>query len=207
MIRVVTTVSLVAILILVLYLPSAYPPDRFIGQLRTELELTNEFWGQGAAARSLARVLDLQAAATQASPASSLASAPAPNSVNLAVAMQMSEVHSRLFDNEYFRSIESLFALATYRFSMFMEGLPFLLVFLAAALIDGFVTRVVKSKEFLQHDPEMVALHVCAGILTACATIVAFVVPVTVPPSAFCIAPPALSAFTSRAIANFHRRG
>jgi hypothetical protein len=207
MIRVVATVSLVAILILVLYLPSAYPPDRFISQLRAEHELTNEFWGQGAGTRTLARMLDLQAAATQTGPAPSLASSPAPDSVNLAVAKQMSEVHSRLFDNEYFRSIESLFALATYRFSMFMEGLPFLLMFLAAALIDGFVTRIVKSKEFLQHDPEMFALHVCAGILTACATIVAFVVPFTVPPFVFCIAPPALSVFTSRAIANFHRRG
>ncbi|MDB5924567.1 MAG: hypothetical protein JWN13_3503 [Betaproteobacteria bacterium] len=207
MIRVVTTVSLVANLILVLYLPSAYPPDRFIGQLRAEYELTNEFWGQGAGTRTLARMLDLQAATRQISPAPPLASSPPPNSVNLAVATQMSEVNSRLFDNEYFRSTESLFALATYRFSMLMEGLPFLWVFLAAALFDGLVMRIVKSKEFLRHDPEIFALQVCAGILTACATIVAFVLPVAVPAPSFCLVPLALSVFTNRAIANFHRRG
>ena len=36
MIRVVAVISLVCLLVLVLYLPSAYPPERFLAQLRME---------------------------------------------------------------------------------------------------------------------------------------------------------------------------
>ena len=206
MIRIITLGSLLSLLILVLYLPSAYPPEHFMSRLRAEHELASDFWGREAGARVLARMLDLQASAKEAGPVASLSSAPAPGGVGSAVARQMSEVNSRLFRNEYFKSIDSLFALATYRFCVFAEGLPFLLVFLAAALFDGFVTRIIRSKEFLQHDPEMFALHACAAFVTACATVVAFVLPVTVSPPALCIVPIAVSVFASRALANFHRR-
>lgn len=207
MIRFVSTASLLALLVLVLYLPSAYPPERFINQLRTEHKLTVDFWGHDHAMRILSRMLDLQATAQQASPVPSLANAPAPNPVDLAVAKQMSEVNTRLFNNPYFRSIDTLLALATYRFSAFVEWLPVLLVFMVAALLDGFLLRIIKSKEFLQHNPEMYALHACAAIVTVCATVVAFVLPVTLPPLVFSIVPVAVSVFASRALANFHRRG
>lgn len=81
----------------------------------------------------------------------------------------MSEVNTRLFNNPYFRSIDTLLALATYRFSAFVEWLPVLLVFMVAALFDGFLLRIIKSKEFLQHNPEMYALQACAAIVTVCA--------------------------------------
>lgn len=207
MIRFVSTASLLALLILVLYLPSAYPPERFINQLRTEHGLMIDFWGHEVAMRILSRSLDLQMTAKEASPVPSLASAPSPHAVDLAVTRQMSDVSARLFNNAYFRSIDTLLALATYRFSAFMEGFPLLLAFMAVALFDGFVLRIIKSKEFLQHKPEMLALHVCAAIVTACATIIAFVLPITLPPAALCVVPLALGVFASRAVANFHRRG
>lgn len=207
MIRFVATGSLLTLLILVLYLPSAYPPDRFVDQLRTEHELTIRFWGQESAMRILSRMLDLQKTAKDASPVPSLASAPLPQAVDLAVTSQMSDVSARLFNNAYFRAIDTLFVLATYRFFSLAEGLPFLLVFMAVALFDGSVLRIVRSKEFVQHKPEMFAVHVCAAIVIACATIIACVLPFTLAPSAFCVAPLVLSIFGNRALANFHRRG
>jgi hypothetical protein len=60
----------------------------------------------------------------------------------------MSEVSSRLFDNDYFRSIDALFALATYRLSILLEALPFLLVFLTVALFHG-----VEPREFALYRP------------------------------------------------------
>lgn len=207
MIRFVSTTSLAALLILVLYLPSAYPPERFIDQLRTEHALTVDFWGRDHAMHILSRMLDLQTTATQASPVPSPTDAPAPNPVDLAVAKQMADVNNRLFNNPYFRSIDTLLALATYRFSVLIEWLPALLVFMLAALCDGFLVRIIKSKEFLQHNPEEFALHVCAIIMTACATVLAFVVPVTLHPVVLSIVPIAISVFASRAIANFHLRG
>lgn len=207
MIRFVSTASLVALLILVLYLPSAYPPERFIDQLRAEHALTIDVWGRAHAMRILSRMLDLQATAQQVRPAPAPRNAPAPNPVDLAVAKQMAEVNDRLFNNAYFRSIDTLLALATYRFSVLIESLPALLVFILAVLSDGFLVRIIKSKEFLQHNPEMFAVHVCAAIMTACGTVLALVLPVTLHPFVFFVVPIAISVFASRAMADFHLRG
>lgn len=205
MIRFVSTASLVALLVLVLYLPSAYPPERFIDQLRAEHALMVEFWGREHAMRTLSRMLDWQAA-VQTSPVPSPADASAANPVDLAVAKQMAEVNHRLFNNPYFRSVDTLLALATYRLSVLIEWLPSLLVLMLTALFDGFLVRIVKSKEFRQHNPEMFALHACAAIMTACAMILAFVLPFTLHPLVFSAVPIAISVFASRALADFHRR-
>ena len=55
-IRVVSTVSLVLLLVLVLYLPSAHPPERFIAQLSAEHERNSAFWGEERALRILSRM-------------------------------------------------------------------------------------------------------------------------------------------------------
>src|SRR4051794_40674982 len=109
MIRFVSAASLAALLILVLYLPSATPPQRFIDQLRAEHALAVDFWGRDHAMRILSRMLDWQAMGKQVSSVPSPADAPALNAVDLAVARQMAEVNHRLFNNNsYFRSIDTL---------------------------------------------------------------------------------------------------
>lgn len=204
MIRAVTTTSLLALLILVLYLPSAYPPQHFIEQLRIEHALTTDFWGHDHAMRILARMLDWQTTATQASLVASAADAPGP--IDVAVAKQIAEANHRLFNNPYFRSIDTLLALAAYRLSVLVEWLPVLLVFMLAALFDGYLLRIVKSKEFVQHNPEVFALHICAAIMTACAAVLALVLPITLHPLMLSAAPVAISVFACRALADFHRR-
>lgn len=206
MIRFVSTTSLLALLVLVLYLPSAYPPQRFIDQLRTEHTLMVDFWGDDQAMRVLSRMFDLQATAVQASPIPSSTEVPAPKPGDLAVAKQMIDVHNRLFNNPYFRSVDTLLVLATYRVAVLIEWLPVLLVFMLAVLCDGFLVRTIKSKEFRQHNPEVFGLYVCAAIMTVCATVLAFVMPVTLHPLAICAVPVAISIFVSRALADFHRR-
>lgn len=204
MIRIVATVSLLALLVLVLYLPSAYPPEHFIDRLRTEHALTVEFWGRDHATRILSRMLDWKVAVEQASPVPPPTDAP--NPIDLAVARQMADVNHRLFNNFYFRSIDTLLALATYRLSVLVEWLPSPLVFMLASLFDGFLMRIVKAKEFRQHNPEIFAVHVCAAIMTACATVLAFVLPVTLHPLVLSIVPIAIGVFANRALADFHLR-
>ena len=207
MIRFVSTASLLALLVLVLYLPSACPPHRFIDQLRIEANLNYVFWGRDHAMRIMARMLDFQSTTKNASPVPSIRDAPAATGVDNAVANEMGQVNHRLFNNPYFRSIDALLVLAAYRLSALIEWLPVLLVFVLAVLFDGFLVRILKSKEFGQHNPEMFALSACAAIMTACGTILAFVLPITVHPLALPIVPVAISIFMSRAVANFHRRG
>jgi uncharacterized protein DUF4400 len=207
-IRLVSTVSLILLLILVLYLPSAHPPERFIAQLSAEHERNTAFWGEERALRILSRMLELQTNAKEASPIpDTLASSGSPSPVDTAAASEMSQMNTRLFNNQYFKSIGALFALATYRFSAFVEWLPYLAVFVLAALLDGFIRRIVKSKEFLHHNPELFAVYASLVIVIACGIVVAFVLPVTVHPLLLGLVPASIGIFGGLAVANYHHRG
>ena len=207
MIRAVAVLSLVSLLILVLYLPSAHPPERFVAQLRAEHQAAARFWGDEAAMRMLSRALSVQDSARQASPVPSSADAPALGAVDGAVAQEMASVNQRLFNNAYFRSIDALFLLASFRLATLLEWLPWLLAFTAAVVADGGFTRLIKSKEFLQHDPEMFALYACASIVAVCAAVLGLVAPLTLHPLVMPCVPLLVSILLGRAVGSFHRRG
>lgn len=207
MIRVVAVLSLVSLLVLVLYLPSAHPPERFLAQLRTEHQATTRFWGHEPAMHILSRALSVQETARQASPMPSSSDAPALGAVDGAVAQEMATVNQRLFNNTYFRSIDALFLLASFRLATLLEWLPWLLAFTGAVVADGGFARLIKSKEFLQHDPELFALYACAAIVVVCATVLGLVAPVTLHPLVMPCVPLIVSLLIGRAVGSFHRRG
>lgn len=206
MIRAVAIVSLLGLAVLVLWLPSAHPPERFLAQLRMELATTTSYWGEDSAARMLARALTMQDQAQDAAPLPSPASAPSASAVDSAVAYEMASVNRRLFDNAYFRAIDALLLLAMFRLALLSEWLPWLLMFAAAALVDGCVVRLVKSREFRHHDPEVFAVYVCLAITTACAAVVGLVVPVSLHPLVMPAVPIAISLLLGGATSQFHRR-
>ena len=207
MIRVVTIAALLCLLVLVLYLPSAHPPERFLAQIRTEHQAMEELWGEAPALRILDRALGLQGAAQEATPVPPTASASAASGVDGAVAREMASVNQRLFGNSYFRAIDALVLLAAYRLSAVLEWLPWMAAFLAAAVADGAISRVIKSKEFLHHDPERFALYASVSILLACAAVVALVLPVEVHPLVSPGVVATLAVLWGRSVAHFHRRG
>ena len=206
MIRAVSVVSLLCLLVLVLYLPSAHPPDRFIELVRQEQQTIGRFWGDGAALQILSRALAMADSAQQASPVPQPSAASSANAVNGAVAIEMASVNQRLFNSAYFRSIDALLLLAAFRLSTLMEWLPWMLVFGAASLLDGFLVRLVKAKEFRQHDPEWFAAHASLAIVTVCVTVIGFVLPFALHPMLMPCAPVLLSVFVGRTVANFHLR-
>lgn len=206
MIRATATLSLTALLILVLYLPAVTTPERYLAVLHAEQALTAEAWGPEPAARILAHMLDWQATLQAAAPLPNRTAAPDLQPVHRATAREMAAIHRRIFDSAYFRAIDAALALAAYRFAALLAWLPALAVFLFAVLADGFIVRIVKSSAFRQHDPEVFALHTCGAIVTGCATMVACVVPAPVHPLLWPIAPIAMSVFASRALADYHRR-
>lgn len=207
MIRVIAIVSLMALLILVLYLPSAHPPERFVAQLRIEHEQTAAFWSAKRAERILTRTLDAQESTTQFNPIPTLRQAPDPSRFDSAVALEMSAVNARLFNNPYFRSIDAQLLLATFRLFTLLAWLPWLLAVGVAALFDGAVVRVIKGKQFTHHDPEMFALYACAVIVLACGTVIALVLPATLPVWLLPGVPVVMAVFAAGALGNFHRRG
>lgn len=206
MIRVSALISLVSLLVLVLYVPAAHPPERFLGQLRSEHAATVDFWGAESAYRMLDRAIRMQSGASEASPIPGLRDMPRTPGVNSAVATEMASVSQRLFNNAYFRSVDALLMLASYRLASLFEWLPWLLPLLLAASMDGAMLRIIRAKEFLQHDPEMFALWCSLLIVTLCATVLALVLPVPLHPAALAGFPIAASVLLGRAITHFHRR-
>jgi hypothetical protein len=206
MIRLTAIASLTLLLMLVLYLPSALPPERFVAQLRSEQLMSERFWGQPRALRILNRMLDLQAGLAGVNPVPSGASAPSTDQVHAAVAVEMGRVNQRLFHNAYFRSIDALLALATYRLCALLEWLPALWLVASALLVDGLLTRVIRSKEFRQHNPEVFALHACAAIIVVCGTVLAFVLPISIEPIIWGSVPLAVAVFVRGSAASYHRR-
>ncbi len=206
MIRLVAVLSLLSLLVLVLYVPSANPPERFVRQLRSENDAAAKFWGGATATRMLDRAIRMQDSAAAASPIPAPSAAPVPSGVQDAVSLELATVNQRLFNNPYFRSVDALLLLASYRLSVLLEWLPWAMAFVFASLADGAFVRIVKAREFRQHDPEMFALWSCLAIVTACATVISLVVPVTLPVLAIPGAPVVLGVLSGNALASFHRR-
>ena len=207
MIRVFAILSLTVLLVLVLYLPSAYPPERFTARLRAEHAQTVRSWNSGHASHILARTLDAQESARQVSPVPSMPQAPAPGALDAAVANEVSAVNTRLFNNPYFRSIDALLLLATYRLYTLLEWLPWLAPFMVAASVDGLLIRAIRTKEFGHHDPEMFAVYGCASIVLLCATAIALVTPMTLHPFALPSVFVAAGVLIAKAFTHLHHRG
>lgn len=206
MIRIVAVVSLLCLLALVLYLPSVHPAQRFLAQLRAEHDTMTAFWGDAPASRILSRALSMQDSARKATPVPSASDAPSASALDSAVTQEMTSLNQRLFNNAYFRSIDALVLLASYRLSTLLEWLPWLAAFCVAALVDGGVARLTKSLEFRHHDPELFAVFSCLAIVAGCAAVLGFVIPVTLHPLAMPSVPLLMSVLMGRALANFHRR-
>ncbi|MDR1424838.1 MAG: DUF4400 domain-containing protein [Azoarcus sp.] len=207
MIRAILAASLMLLLIFVLYLPSANPPERFLARMRLEHRSNAAYWGNGPAMRIMERGLAMNAALSSASPVPDERSAPRFDPVQEAVGHEMGRVNKRFFGNGYFRAIDALLLLATYRVAALMEWLPIEAFALAALLLDGQFVRLRRSKEFVKHDPEWFALHASAFVLVACGSVVAFVTPIDIQPPLLGALPLVAGVFFSRVVANFHRRG
>ncbi len=207
MIRATAVVCLVALLAMALYLPSAYPPERFLDQLRHEHAAVAQLWGDSAAARILDTALGLQNSARHAAPSPHAAPPAVPAAaVDTAVAQEMSSVSQRLFGNAYFRSIEALFLLAMFRLGTMAHALPWCLPFIVAVFADGHVSRLLKAREFGRHDPEVFALAAAAAIVVSCVTFVALLAPTHVSPVVWVAAPLVVVLLLGRAFACFHLR-
>lgn len=191
MIRSVTTVALLALAACLLYLPAAHPPEYFVAQIRAEHALHSGFWGEARATQTLARLLDLFSSLTQGS----------------ALGEQIGELGERLGSVPYVQSLKALLALMLYRFLAFAGALPLLGVFALAALFDGYIRRAVKSKEFLQHKADLMSVHSLLLVAVACVTLLALLLPFTVPPLLLALGPLAMGAFAGLALSNYHRRG
>ena len=181
LIRLMAIMSLSVLLLLVLYLPSAYPPERFVAQIRAEHMASADCWGNTYARRVLSRLFEYQAALAM-QPGS--ASAPKVTRVPVAqpVADSLGRVSLRLFQSSYFRSLDTLTMLALYRLAGLVQWLSTFGVLMTACIVDALVCRRIKRVEFAKQHPEWFAAAMGIVILLICLLAVACVLPVQLSP-------------------------
>lgn len=208
MIRIVAIATMALFLCLFFYLPSVYGPDRFLDQIHVEHALNERFCGEAHALRVLDRAITLHGDVEARSPRPAAASAaPLSSRVDAVAAYRLAEATAQLFNNHYTRSIDALLTLFLFRVAGLIDWLPFLMAFVVACVLDGYLRRSVKSSEFEEHSAEHVGVYWALGTLVVCGSLVLSLLPVTFHPF-FLIVPPILvGVFGNQAIANYHGRG
>lgn len=198
--------ALCAVLLCALYLPSAYPPERFVEQIRIEHDLNVDFWGEERAHQLLQRSLALYARQGELVPAA-FASTPgvAAGDPNAALANKMSEVLQRLFHNRYMQAFDALLLLAAYRLSALLQWWQWLAAFVLVACFDGYLVRLIRSKEFREHSPVRFALCAIGATLAIAVALLLFVLPASVYPLLLGIVSLAGGTLIATAISHFHR--
>jgi len=197
--------AMLVILSIVLYIPSAVPPERFLDVLRVEHAVNGRVWGDAAAARIMSRMLDmLHGSGSISEPPPPTVQVARQPSVDVAMANQLGQMSVRLFGNPYFRSIDALMALVAYRLSAVFELIPLLLIFVVVVAIDGFVVRLVRAKEFVPHSAELFGASVITGMLIGASVVIGFFLPFQLHPLFAAVALLAMFFVLSRALANYH---
>lgn len=204
MIRVSALISLITLLILVLYVPASNPPDRFTNQIRLEHEAAIACWGENASLQILERAVVMQSKAAAAAPIPQASDAPPADSLNYAVATEMVWMNQRLFSNAYFRSVDALLLLGSYRLSSLLQWLPWLFTFALSTVVDGIFTRSCKAKELEKNNPEAYAAYASLAIAATSMTTAGFFVPTTLHPLLMPAVPPLIFALFGKMADSYH---
>lgn len=205
MIRAILLVALSGLLLLVLYLPSAYPPERFLSQVLSEDAAIKALWNDERAHRILARALQMALPHERTligANRAPLTPAPSPGTP----AAELEAASQRLLANDYVRSTEALVVLAAYRLSTLLQWAPWLVAIWVALIADGLIVRAIKAREFRQHDPEVFAVWAGIGCCVVIAMVVAWVLPWELHPLAGPAAVLSLGLALGTAVRSFHRR-
>lgn len=194
-----------SLLVYALYLPSAYPPQRFLLQIRLSHERNVAFWGEPRADRILQRALWLDARRADLAPAAFATPDPPRPGTDTASAQQMAAVVQRLFHNSYAQGFDALALLAALRLSVLWQWLPWLTGFVGIACIDGGMVRITRSREFVPHSPTRFALCAIGAALVLGVMLLLLIVPADIGPLTLGCAPLLLGALLALAISHVHR--
>lgn len=207
MIRIVFIGTMIAFLGVLFILPSVFPADRFVQQIRVEHELNSEYWGEGKAVRALAMTFAWRGderVETEVPAATGARMATGP--MDVLAGARFDDVRVRLFRNQYMSSIDAMMTLLIYRACCLLLVLPVLVVFMSACMADGLVVRWVRSRELRPPNPEVYASFGALGVLVLCGSLIVFLFPLTLHPIALLTPPMLIGVFSSGAVANYHAR-
>lgn len=204
MIRSLWIVALTGVLCLVLYVPSAFTEEQLLQTVHAEHELNARLWGDAAASEILQRTAAWQAAVGAVSTPPPATVQIRATGVDSRIGESFAQMSTRLFSAPYFRSVDALFTLATYRAAAVLQILPLLLAFMAVCFLDGLVVRRVRARELVRHSAELFTVSAVTGIALLALTLVVFFLPSPLHPM-YAIGALLLMLYAlSRAVANYH---
>lgn len=204
MIRIASVAALLAVLCLVLWVPSAVPAERLMQIVRAEHAAHARLWGAPVAHRILERMLDFQdSGATVAVPPPATMRVGGPG-VDPAMAGEFGRMNMRLFASPYLKGVDAMFSLAVFRAAALVDVLPLLLAFLAVCAVDGLAVRSVRAREFSTQSAEVYALSIASAIGLLALVVVTLFLPVVISPMHRIGALLLMVFVLSRAVANYH---
>lgn len=195
------------LLLLVLYLPSAYPATRFLKHIHIDYLNLVQTWDAQPATQVLMRFQRWYSRAAELSPIPKNSALIISSPINHAVAAEMAGVNQRLFNSPYFQSLDALLALAVFRLATFSEWLPYVALPCFAILADGYLRRLVCAKEFAFHNPEYFGAMICLIILSSFVFIVGLVLPIHLPALLFPTLALCVAITMGQALAHYHHHG
>jgi hypothetical protein len=173
--------------------------------LQGELVRANDQWGEAAATRIEARAGRWHAAtASFVEKASASAHAAVPAGPARVPSAPLHDIGERFFANDYFRSIGAMLALAALRLSLTLEYLLLFVVFAVVVIVDGYVVRLVRAKEFVAHSAEMFGASALGVVVCAATAIVGLLLATAIHPRFIVGCALTAALLFSRAIANYH---
>lgn len=202
--RVVWIVAFTAVLWLVLYAPAKTSAERYAEILAQEHDAYAQALGQEVADRMLERLNQLQLIPR----IEDIAMPTEPAAVGTPterVANRMAAVTHRFFAHGYFRSMDGLVALAAFRASAVLELGVVVIVFLVVVIVDALAVRKARAAELRGVSAERFRLSELGSILLLALLLVAWFLPMPVPPTAATLAMLALTFAISRLVSSYHR--
>lgn len=190
----------------VLYVPTTRDAQGFLAELKNEYATTAERWGERHATAVLERAFELDVLLGRVNmsivvPAARGVTHPHESPLSTAIA----RAQNGFLGSDYVRSVKAMSFLALYRLSGLLETLPVSLWIFVAAIVDGAVTRTVKSKEFGTHSPEVFGVNIIAAVLILSGSIMLLVLPLTISPLIVFMLPLLLAIALRFVVANYHK--
>lgn len=195
------------LLLLVLYLPSAYPATRFLKHIHIDYLNLVQTWDAQPASQVLMRFQRWYSHAAELSPIPKSSALTISSPINHAVTAEMAGVSQRLFNSPYFQSLDALLALAVFRLSAFCEWLPYVALPCFAILADGYLRRLACAKEFAFRNPEYFGAMICLTIILICGFVFGLVLPIYLPALLFPILALCVGVVLGQAFAHYHHHG
>lgn len=195
------------LLLLVLYLPSAYPATRFLEHIHIDYLNLMQTWDIQPATQVLMRFQRWYGRAAEISPIPKNSALIISSPINHAVAAEMAGVNQRLFNSPYFQSLDALLALTVFRLAVFCEWLPYITLPCFTIMADGYLRRLIIAKEFAFHNPEYFGAMICLTILLSFTFVFELILPIHLPVLLFPTLSLSLAITLGQALAHYHHHG